>query len=44
MLENNCADNQRDIVSTNSINSDKFKEIDRKKKFSQAQESKPRNF
>ena len=33
MLEDDCADNQREIVSTNSINWDKFKESDRKKSF-----------
>ena len=33
MLEDDCADNQREIVSTNSINWDKFKEFDRKKSF-----------
>lgn len=32
MLEDDCADSQRGIVSTNSINQEKFKEFDRKKK------------
>ena len=33
MLEDDRADNQRGIVSTNSINWDKFKEFDRKESF-----------
>ena len=33
MLEDDRADNQRGIVSTNSINWDRFKEFDRKKFF-----------
>ena len=33
MLKDDHADNQRSIVSTNSINWDKFKELDRKKSF-----------
>ena len=33
MLEDDRADNQRGIVSTNSINQEKFKEFDRKKSF-----------
>ena len=33
MLEDDGADNQRGIVSTNSINWDKFKQFDRKKVF-----------
>ena len=33
MLEDNYADNQRGIVSTNSINWDKFKKFHRKKSF-----------
>ena len=40
LLEDDCADNQRGIVSTNSINWDKFKEFNRKK-FSPVHESKP---
>ena len=49
MLQDDHADNQRGIVSTNSINWDKFNEdlfsisFSCEKKFSQVHESKPGN-